>query len=136
MLRLVETRPGVCSVGYDDTCNAVVITWTKNDNDAFQPMLETQLRLVQQHSATAVIVDTSETTGTVNAENMTWLGEDYFPRLSTSGLRTLITVVPRSATTLLVNRRSFRDRDVAFSIVEAQTLAEARALAASAASAA
>lgn len=132
MLRLVETRPGVCTVGFDDTCHAVVITWTKNDNDAFQPMLETQLRLIQQHSAAAVIVDTSEATGTVNADNMTWLAENYFPRLSASGLKTLITVIPRSATTLLVNRRSFRDRDVAFTIVEVQTLAEAKTLAAAA----
>ncbi len=133
MLRLAESLPGVCTVGYDDDCNAVIITWARNDNDAFQPMLEAQLRLVTKHGATAVIVDTSDTTGAVNADNLTWLGDDFFPRLSASGLKTLITVVPRSATTVLVNRRSFRDRDVTFSIVEAKSLDEARTLASAAA---
>lgn len=131
MFRLAEQRPGVCSVGYDDARNAVIITWAKNDNDAFQPMLETQLRLVQEHGARVVIVDTSEVTGTVNSVNQAWLTDDFFPRMSSTGLHSMITVVPRSATAVLVNRRSFRDHDLPFAVVETQSLDEALALASS-----
>ena len=131
MFRLAEQCPGVCSVGYDDVRNAVIITWAKNDNDAFQPMLETQLRLVQEHAAAVVIVDTSQVTGTVDSVNQAWLTDDFFPRMSRTGLRRMITVMPRSATAVLVNRRSFRGHDLPFEVVETQSLDEALALASS-----
>ena len=129
MFRLVDEVPDVCTIGYDDEHAAVVITWTRNDNDAFQPMLELQLRLVVQHDAAVVIVDTIDATGALNDANQTWLANDYFPRLSCTGLAALINVVPRSATAVLVNRRSFRGREVSFAIIEAPSLADAFALA-------
>jgi hypothetical protein len=131
VFRLVDERPDVCTIGLDETLNAVIITWARNDNDAFRPMLETQLRLVVQHDAAVLIVDTTEATGALNDANQAWLGTDFFPRLSCTGLAALINVVPRSATAVLVNRRSFRGREVSFAIIEVSTLDEALALAAS-----
>ena len=129
MFRLEDEHPGVCSIGYDDEHNAVIITWARNDNDAFQPMLESQLRLVVLHDATVVIVNTLDATGALNDVNQAWLADDFFPRLSCTGLAALINVVPRSATAVLVNRRSFRSRQVPFAIVEAASLDEALVLA-------
>jgi hypothetical protein len=131
VFRLEDQWPDVCSIGYDDSYHAVLITWTRNDNEAFQPMLEAQLRLVVQHDAPVVIVNTLDATGAVNDVNQSWLAESYFPRLSCTGLEVLINVVPRSATAVLVNRRSFRGRELSFAIVEASTLEEAQAMAAS-----
>jgi hypothetical protein len=129
VFRLAEERPGVCTIGYDDTYNAVVITWARNDNDAFRPMLEMQLRLIVEHDAAVVVVDTTDATGALNDENQAWLASDFFPRLACTGLAALINVVPRSATAVLVNRRSFRGREVSFAIIEAPSLDEAYALA-------
>jgi hypothetical protein len=131
VFRLAEERPGVCTIGYDDAYNAVVITWTRNDNEAFQPMLELQLRLVVEHDAAVVIVDTTDATGALNDTNQTWLATDFFPMLACTGLAALINVLPRSATAVLVNRRSFRGREVPFAIVEATTLDEAYTMATS-----
>jgi hypothetical protein len=131
VFRLPEERPGLCTIGYDDAYNAVVITWARNDNEAFQPMLELQLRLVVEHDAAVVVVDTTDATGALNDTNQAWLASDFFPRLSCTGLAALINVVPRSATAVLVNRRSFRGRDVPFAIVEASSLAEAYTMATS-----
>ncbi len=129
MFRLVDEHPDVCTIVYDDALNAVIITWTRNDNDLFRPMLETQLRLVVEHDAAVVIVDTTEATGALNDVNQAWLGDDFFPRLSCTGLAALINVVPRSATAVLVNRRSFRGREVSFAIVETSSLDEALVMA-------
>ena len=129
MFQLVDERPGVCSIGYDDSNEAVVITWLRNDNEAFRPMLEKQLQLIVAHDAKTVIVDTREATGTLNDENQAWLGDNFFPRLSCTGLVALVNVVPRSALAVLVNRRSFRGRDVTFTIAEVSSLDEAHALA-------
>lgn len=129
MFRLAEQRPGVCTIGFDDAYNAVVITWARNDNDSFRPMLELQLQLIVEHDAAVVIVDTTDATGALDDENQAWLASDFFPRLSCTGLAALINVVPRSATAVLVNRRSFRGREASFAIVEASSLDEAYALA-------
>jgi hypothetical protein len=131
VFRLVEERPGVCTIGYDDDHNAVVITWTRNDNAAFQPMLELQLRLIVEHNAAVVIVDTIDAKGALDDTNQAWLTSDFFPRLSRTGLAALINVVPRSATAVLVNRRSFRGREVSFAIIEAASLDEAYTMATS-----
>jgi hypothetical protein len=125
VFRLAEELPGVCRIGYDDAYNAVVITWVRNDNAAFQPMLERQLQLIVEHDAAVVIVDTIDATGALDDANQAWLTTDFFPRLSGTGLAALINVVPRSATAVLVNRRSFRGREVSFAIIEAASLDEA-----------
>ena len=125
MFKLVAERPGICTLGYDDSVNAVVITWLINDDDVFRPMLEEQLRLVLLHGAASVIVDTAVVKGVLNSANQAWMAKDFFPRMSVSGVRALISVVPESAIALMLNRRSFRDREVGFSMVEVASLAEA-----------
>jgi hypothetical protein len=128
---MIEERPGVGSVGYDADVLAVVMTWLKNDNDAFQPMLETQLRVVTERRARTVIVDTSQVKGVINDANQDWLVKDFYPRLGAAGLRALISVAPQSAIAALVNRRSFHDPvGLSFEIVECASLHEARAHAA------
>jgi hypothetical protein len=128
---IVEELPGVCTVGYDAQVRAVVMTWLKNDDTAFRPMLEIQLRTIAEQHAACVIVDTSQVRGVLNDANQDWLVTDFFPRLNTSGLKALISVTPQSAIAALVNRRSFREPvGLSFDIVECQSLADARARAA------
>lgn len=125
---MLETeRPSTCTLGYDAALNAVVITWLHND--VFRPMLEQQLVLVRRHRATTVIVDTSMVKGLVNNENQDWLSNDYFARLSSSGLAALISVVPKSAIAAPTNLPSFRGHDVSFDMVEVASLEAAQACA-------
>jgi hypothetical protein len=55
---IVEELPGVCTAGYDPQERTVVMTWLKNDDTAFRPMLEIQLRTITERQAATVIVDT------------------------------------------------------------------------------
>jgi hypothetical protein len=127
---LVEERPGIGSVGYDADVQAVVMTWLRNDNDSFQPMLETQLRVVTERGARSVIVDTSQVKGVINDANQDWLVNDFYPRLGAAGLRALVSVIPQSAIAALVNRRSFHEPvGLAFQVVECASLDDARAVA-------
>jgi hypothetical protein len=128
---IVEDLPGVCTVGYDPQERAVVMTWLRNDDAAFRPMLEIQLRTITEHQAATVIVDTSTVKGVLSDENQAWLASDFFPRLNKSGLKALISVTPQSAIAALVNRRSFREPvGMSFDIVECGSLAEAKTRAA------
>lgn len=128
---IVEELPGVCSVGYDAQVRAVVMTWLKNDDIAFRPMLEVQLRTVIERHAASVIVHTSQAKGVLNDANQDWLVADFFPRLNTSGLPALISVTPQSAIAALVNRRSFREPvGLSFDVVDCGSLEDARARAA------
>jgi hypothetical protein len=128
---IVEELPGVCTVTYDPQERAVVMTWLRNDDDAFRPMLEIQLRTITEHHAATVIVDTSTVKGVLSDENQEWLARDFFPRLNKSGLKALISVTPQSAIAALVNRRSFREPvGLSFDIVECGSLAEAKTRAA------
>jgi hypothetical protein len=128
---IVEELPGVCTVGYDPQHRAVVMTWLKNDDTAFRPMLEIQLRTIREHQAATVIVDTSKVKGVLSDANQEWLMADFFPRMNKSGLKALISVTPQSAIATLVNRRSFREPvGLSFDMVECGSLDEARARAA------
>lgn len=128
---IVEELPGVCTVSYDPQERAVVMTWLKNDDAAFRPMLEIQLRTITEHNAATVIVDTANVKGVLSDENQEWLATDFFPRMNMSGLKALISVTPQSAIAALVNRRSFRQPvGLSFDIVECGSLDEARARAA------
>lgn len=128
---IVEDLPGVCTVSYDPQERAVVMTWLRNDDAAFQPMLEIQLRTITEHKAATVIVDTSRVKGVLSDENQEWLATNFFPRMNKSGLKALISVTPESAIAALVNRRSFRQPvGLSFDIVECASLDEARARAA------
>ena len=128
---IVEELPGVCTVGYDAELRAVVMTWLKNDDAAFRAMLEIQLRTITERQAATVIVDTTSVKGVLNDENQQWLASDFFPRLSKSGLKALISVTPQSAIAALVNRRSFRQPvGLSFDIVECGSLDEAKTRAA------
>jgi hypothetical protein len=127
---LVEDTPGVGSIGYDDDLKAVVVTWLKNDNDVFRPRLEAELALVEQRLLSTVIVDTSNVKGALSEANQTWLSDDFFPRLSKTSLRVLVSVVPHSAIATLTNQRSFRAAQVPFDILSVPTVDEAYAVAA------
>jgi hypothetical protein len=130
LFELVDDLPGVCSIGYDPEVEAVVIRWLVNDDESFRPMLETQLRIVTVRGASTVVVDTLLARGMVDDDNQTWLVEDFFPRLSQTGLKAIITVRPKSAITRIVNARSFQQGDHPFSMLEVSTLEEAMVLAA------
>jgi hypothetical protein len=129
VFELVRELAGVCSVGYDAEIGAVVVTWLVNDDEAFQPMLETQLQLVTEHHASTVVVDTLHTRGMVDDENQDWLVDDYFPRLADTGLKAIIFVQPKSAITRIVNQRSFQQGDYPFSMIEVASLDDALDLA-------
>lgn len=122
MYQLETERPGICALGYDDSVKSVIITWLINDDAVFRAMLEEQLVLIHRHAAATVIVDTSAVRGVLNDENQQWLTDNFFPRLSSSGLAALISVVPKSAIAALTNLRSFRGCDVAFDLVEVASL--------------
>ena len=129
MLVPVDDCPGVGSIGYDDSIQAVILTWFRNDDAIFRDRMETELRLVTERGLTTVIVDTSQVKGVLSLENQAWIAEDFFPRLSKTGLRALVSVVPKSAIAHLTNKRSFVGASVPFEILQVDTLAEAHAVA-------
>lgn len=130
MYVLVEDTPGVGSIGYDDELKAVILTWLKNDNDLFRPRLETELQLIVDRSLVTVIVDTSNVKGALTDANQQWLAEDFFPRLSKTALKALVSVVPASPIATLTNQRSFRAAAVPFEVLSVPTVDEAYAVAA------
>lgn len=125
MFVLVDDCPGVGSIGYDDSIKAVILTWFKNDDGIFRDRMETELRLVVERGLMTVIVDTSQVKGVLSLENQAWIAGDFFPRLSQTSLRALVSVVPQSAIAHLTNKRSFHGAQVAFEVVQVDTLAEA-----------
>lgn len=130
MFVLVDDSPGVGSIGYDDSLQAVVVTWFKtNDDGIVRDRLETELRLVVERGLRTVIVDTSLVKGVLSPEIQAWIAQDFLPRLSRTGLRALVSVKPKSAIALLTNNRSFVGADVPFDIVEVDNLAAAYSLA-------
>lgn len=126
MFVLVDDSPGVGSIGYDDSLQAVIMTWFKTTDDAFvQERLETELRLVVERRLRTIIVDTSQVKGVLSQDIQAWIAADFFPRLSRTGLRALVTVKPQSAIAMLTNNRSFVGADVPFDILHVDTLADA-----------
>lgn len=129
MYVLVEDTPGVGSIGYDDELKAVVLTWLKNDNNAFRPRLEAELTLVVDRGLLTVVIDTSQVKGALNEGNQQWLVDDFFPRLAKTQLKALVSVVPQSALSALVNQRSFGSVQGSFEVCSVGTVAEAYAAA-------
>ena len=127
---LVDDTPGIGSIGYDDDLRAVILTWLKNDNDMFRPRLEQQLELINSRGLLTVVVDTSAVRGVLNDANQQWLADDFFPRLSATSLKALVSVVPQSAISALTNHRSFRSAAVPFDLISVDTVDEAHAIAA------
>ena len=125
MFVLVDDCPGVGSIGYDDSIKAVILTWFKNDDALFRDRMETELRLVVERDLLSVIVDTAQVKGVLSLENQAWIAEDFFPRLSQTGLRALVSVVPQSAIAQLTNKRSFLGAQVPFEVLQVDSLAEA-----------
>jgi hypothetical protein len=125
MFVLVDDCPGVGSIGYDDSIKAVILNWFKNDDGIFRARMETELRLILERGLTTVIVDTSQAKGVLSLENQAWIADDFFPRLSKTGLRALVSVVPQSAIAHLTNKRTFVGAQVPFEIVQVDTVAEA-----------
>lgn len=129
MYVLVDDCPGVGSIGYDDSIKSVILTWFKNDDSIFRERMETELRLVVERGLRTVIVDTSQARGVLSLENQAWIAEDFFPRLSKTGVRALVSVVPQSAIAHLTNKRSFNDAQVPFEIVQVNSVADAHEVA-------
>jgi hypothetical protein len=122
--------PGVVSVRTDLTLKAVVVRWLRYDDFAVKPALEEQLAQIQQHGLRTVIVDSSDAVGGYSPEMNRWVGVEFVPRMSTTQVRQIVTVVSHSSLAEMSNREwQNGGRSSGLRMVEVSSMAEAEGLA-------
>jgi hypothetical protein len=121
--------PGVVSVSVLPRCNAVVTQWLRYDDYAVKPALGKQLELIKQYDLTTVIVDSREAVGAYSEEMTEWIGGEFIGKMLRTRVRSLITVVPKSALANISNQgwQSGGD-DAGFRMIEVGSMAEAEQL--------
>jgi len=93
--------PDIVETVYDSAHATIRVSWkTFSGHQHLRPSIEAQVACVEQ-GAKHVIVDTSEAKGLPSDEDQAWFATEVFPRYEKAGLKTLVTVLPKSAVTKL-----------------------------------
>ena len=96
--------PGVVTVSLEPRLRTVVVRWLRYDDVAVKPALEQQLELIVRHRLRSVIVDSADAVGTYSPAMNRWIGTEFVPRMQTTDVRVLVTVVPRSSLAAMANK--------------------------------
>ncbi|HSF25900.1 MAG TPA: methyl-accepting chemotaxis protein [Actinomycetes bacterium] len=96
--------PGVVSVSHVPHLRTVVVRWLRYDDFAVKPALNKQFELIQRHRLRSVIVDSQDAVGCYSPEMNRWIGQEFVPRMLSTEVRVLVTVVPRSALAGMANQ--------------------------------
>ena len=86
--------PGVVSVRLEPRLRTVVLRWLRYDDFAVKPALEQQLELIVEHRLRSVIVDSADAVGSYSPAMNRWIGQEFVPRMQSTEVQLLVTVVP------------------------------------------
>jgi hypothetical protein len=122
----VFKREGVVEAHYDEQLKSVIVKWIRFDPGAVRPCLLAQRDALKAHAGRAVLVDASTGQGALNADDQKWLATTFLPELAAIGVKTIVTVVPKSAVTRLTAQRWTESGSVAgITMLDAKTYNDA-----------
>jgi hypothetical protein len=122
--------PRVVTVRLEPRLRTVVVRWLRYDDVAVKPALEQQLDLIVRQGLRSVIVDSADAVGTYSPAMNRWIGTEFVPRMRTTDVRVLVTVVPRSSLAAMANKE-WQDggQRVGMRMAEVPSMADAERLA-------
>ena len=102
MKKDIYTVKGVVETIYDPAIRSVIVSWYDfSQFGILRPCLEAQVECVREDGAKMIIVDTRKAKGMLEQIDQEWLGTNVFPVYEEYGVKAVITIVPKSALTLL-----------------------------------
>lgn len=123
-------KPGIVEALSDFSSKTMLITWLNfRDDEAMVECCEAQIAQLELGIQVAIL-DTREAKGVPSQMRQKWFETSLYPTLGEKGLKAVITVLPKSAITLLASKRWIKNgSQFNFDSFEANSLTTALELA-------
>ena len=124
---IVYSKPGIVTVSVKLTDGYVFFDWKSFmiELEDLKKMHISALNAAKKYNCMHFIGNTSEVRTAMAFDLIDWFGKEWVPKLVTEGLKSVITIVPKSAIASMANKRWQREMVEGIAMVNVSDMYEA-----------